>query len=189
MANKVPDSFNLNHFLLSNQGPEDENPYSMNGVSNGSKSVLDAQLRKLRMRTSSLSNSERCKRLLIHYTTPDLAEPRWYSAIPLRFIMRPDFWIYHSSLIRFLNMPTPKIIIVFLMTWLLHYASFQLYASPIKFRDYKLPSCSAFPNQPWCSTLKNIQDYTFGSLGDFGKMGTTIFLHFLYGNIIPHPRN
>ena len=185
----VPQPFNLAHFILANKGDPAQNPYRQNGVANGSTPVMDAELRALNMiRHFPGGNTERCHRLLCHYNTPQLSQPHWYHRMPLRFYNRYDFWLYHSAIIQFLHRPTPRLLCVFAITWGLHYASYLLFTIRIEVLGFKFPSCAALPVQPWCSTLKSVQDYTFNALDDFGKMLSLLFVNALYNNIIPPPR-
>jgi len=183
---EVPVKFDKDHFLLCAQDG-DENIYSKS-TTKGARKLMDDQLRALNMKTANLDNSERCRRLLIHYRNPNIANPQHYKTIPFQFITRSDFWITHSSLIAFLNKPNPRMIVIFIITYILHYYSYKLYVMDIEFGGYKYPSCALNPYGVFCKPLKTIQDYTFGGMDDLGKMFFTVGLNFLYSNIIPRPK-
>jgi len=172
--------FTIDDFLKSGNLPFEENPYSKKTTS-GAKAFMTTELKNLKMKTAGLDNSERCKRLLCHYNTPDLADPTHYNSVPKGFYHRVDFWLEKSPVISFLNKSQPRLIIIFIMTYFLHFLSSELYVTSI----LGLPRCSVYKGMPHCYVLHNIQVYTFGSLDDFGKIGMTVFLNMLYGNIIP----
>ena len=182
-ALRPQDTFDLDHFLFSSQKPEGENPYTKSQTK-GAKALMEEHLKALKMKTSGLDNAERCKRLLVHYKNPDKADPTHYKRIPQQFMHRLDFWFELSPFVRFLNQPQPRMCIIFIFTYILHYMSSELYVTSI----FGLPRCSVYKAQPHCTFLHTIQNYTFSSLDDFGKIGITLFLNMMYDKIIPAPR-
>jgi len=188
----VPNPFDLEHFVecCENANP---NPYTLS-INNGASNVLTDELRKLRMLTAIQGgNAERTRRLYAHYRQWAQANPRHYHPYPMfrfpaQFLFRRDMWLHHSGIFRFLHQPTPKLIMVFLMTYLVHYLSYKLFVIDLEFAGYKIPSCIFVPTQRHCYPLKQLQDYTFSGIDDFGKMAFTLGMNGLYNKLIPYPQ-
>ena len=180
LGDDVASELTLENFLKCGQLPFEENPYAKK-TTHGAKAFMVKELKALKMKTAGLDNAERCKRLLCHYNSPQLADPQHYNVVPRMFYHRLDFWMDKSPIINFLNKPQNRMSIIFALTWFLHYLSSELYVTSF----FGLPRCSVYKAQPHCYILHNIQTYTFSSLDDFGKVAMTLFLNMLYGQIIP----
>mmetsp|Transcript_10883 Transcript_10883/g.44068 ORF Transcript_10883/g.44068 Transcript_10883/m.44068 type:complete len:207 (+) Transcript_10883:36-656(+) len=161
-----------------------------NSQSHGAKAWMENEMRRLRMKTSGLTNEERYKRLCRHYVDElrSQADPQHYHKYPFRmFWANIKFWrhFFLSYFRVFENSVVQFVIAMLLMGWL-HEKSYKWYTKKLPALGIHKPCMklqTQFNAPIWCGLFKTMQDYTFSGFADMKKTLVALAMKCFIGSV------